>query len=156
MYATSSRNECSLCESTLLKLVGFIKFMSLTWIKGNTLLDSLLHLENMISIQVYCNCAVFCGTTKCITHKNFFLCLCSFLYRIFAAHVVVQFTLRLLHKELPSLSETDASHTLCRAFIFVCRQIYNTFEGLQVLRPYGLHKALAAEWKKVTTPHLCM
>lgn len=70
--------------------------------------------------------------------------------------MIVQFTLRLLRKDLPSLSETDASHTLCRAFIFVCRQIYNTFEGLQVLRPYGLHKTLAAEWKKVPTPHFCM
>uniref|UniRef100_A0A8C4ECP3 Protein broad-minded n=1 Tax=Dicentrarchus labrax TaxID=13489 RepID=A0A8C4ECP3_DICLA len=58
--------------------------------------------------------------------------------RTFAAHVTVQFTLRLLDKELSSLSESDTSHTLCGAFIFVCRQIYNTCEGLQVLRPYGL------------------
>uniref|UniRef100_A0A3B5B6K5 Protein broad-minded n=1 Tax=Stegastes partitus TaxID=144197 RepID=A0A3B5B6K5_9TELE len=68
--------------------------------------------------------------------------------RTFAAHVIVQFTLRLLDKGLPSLSESDVSHTLCGAFIFVCRQIYNTCEGLQVLRPYGLHKAVAAAWKK--------
>uniref|UniRef100_A0A3Q1J5H0 Protein broad-minded n=1 Tax=Anabas testudineus TaxID=64144 RepID=A0A3Q1J5H0_ANATE len=68
-----------------------------------------------------------------------------------AAHVVVQFTLRLLHKEFPSLSESDAYHTLCGAFIFVCRQIYNTFEGLQVLRPYGLHRALAAAWKQTSS-----
>ncbi|KAF3703043.1 Protein broad-minded TBC1 domain family member 32 [Channa argus] len=68
--------------------------------------------------------------------------------RTCAAHVVVQFTLRLLNNDLSSLSESDVSHTLCGAFIFVCRQIYNTFEGLQVLRPYGLHKALAAAWKK--------
>ncbi|KAI3364478.1 hypothetical protein L3Q82_011270 [Scortum barcoo] len=68
--------------------------------------------------------------------------------RTFAAHVIVQFTLRLLDKELSSLSESDVSHTLCGAFIFVCRQMYNTCEGLQVIRPYGLHKAVAAAWKK--------
>ncbi|KAM4522649.1 protein broad-minded isoform 1-T2 [Odontesthes bonariensis] len=71
--------------------------------------------------------------------------------RTFAAHVIVQFTLRLLDKGLPSLSESDAPHALCGAFIFVCRQIYNTCEGLQLLRPYGLHKAIAAAWKKVSS-----
>uniref|UniRef100_A0AAQ5YRS7 Protein broad-minded n=1 Tax=Amphiprion ocellaris TaxID=80972 RepID=A0AAQ5YRS7_AMPOC len=71
--------------------------------------------------------------------------------RTFAAHVIVQFTLRLLDKGLPSLSESDVSHTLCGAFIFVCRQIYNTCEGLQVLRPYGLHKAVAAAWKQTSS-----
>ncbi|XP_029318719.1 LOW QUALITY PROTEIN: protein broad-minded [Cottoperca gobio] len=67
------------------------------------------------------------------------------------AHVIVQFTLRLLDKDLSSLSESDMSHTSCGAFIFVCRQIYNTCEGLQVLRPYGLHKAVAAAWKKTSS-----
>lgn len=71
------------------------------------------------------------------------------LCRTFAAHVIVQFTLRLLDEELSSLRGSDVSHSLCGAFIFVCRQIYNTCEGLQVLRPYGLHKAVAAAWKKV-------
>ncbi|XP_068198056.1 protein broad-minded isoform X2 [Antennarius striatus] len=71
--------------------------------------------------------------------------------RTFAAHVIVQFTLKLLDKELPSLSESDVSRTLCGAFIFVCRQMYNTCEGLQVLRSYGLHKALAAAWKKTSS-----
>ncbi|KAM3602933.1 uncharacterized protein V6R79_013540 [Siganus canaliculatus] len=65
-----------------------------------------------------------------------------------AAHIIVQFTLRLLNKEVYSLSESDLFHPLCGAFIFVCRQIYNTCEGLQVLRPYGLHKAVAAAWRK--------
>ena len=84
------------------------------------------------------------------------LSLSSLLCRTFAAHVIVQFTLRLLDKGLPSLSESAASHTLCGAFIFVCRQMYNTCEGLQLLRPYGLHKAIAAAWKKVTAAHLCL
>ncbi|TMS11937.1 Protein broad-minded, partial [Larimichthys crocea] len=71
--------------------------------------------------------------------------------RTFAAHVIVQFALRLLEKELSSQSESDVSRALCGAFIFVCRQIYNTCEGLQVLRPYGLHKAVAAAWKKTSS-----
>nr|XP_020471046.1 protein broad-minded isoform X2 [Monopterus albus] len=71
--------------------------------------------------------------------------------RTSAAHVIVSLTLKLLDEELSSLSESDASHTLCGAFIFVCRQMYNTCEGLQVLRPYGLHKAVAAAWKKTSS-----
>uniref|UniRef100_A0AAX7U2X2 Protein broad-minded n=1 Tax=Astatotilapia calliptera TaxID=8154 RepID=A0AAX7U2X2_ASTCA len=71
--------------------------------------------------------------------------------RTFAAHIIVQFTQRLLDKELPSLCESDMPHSLCGAFILVCRQMYNTCEGLQVLRPYGLHKALAAAWKKTSS-----
>lgn len=69
--------------------------------------------------------------------------------RTFAAHVIVQFTLKLLNKELPGLSDPEFFYSLCGAFIFVCRQMYNTCEGLQVLRPYGLHKALAAAWTQI-------
>ncbi|XP_058470167.1 protein broad-minded [Solea solea] len=68
-----------------------------------------------------------------------------------AALVVVQFTLRLLNKELPSLSESEAPPALCGAFVFVCRQMYNTCEGLQVLMPHGLHTAVAAAWKKTSS-----
>ncbi|XP_041660694.1 protein broad-minded [Cheilinus undulatus] len=71
--------------------------------------------------------------------------------RTCAAHVTVQFTLRLLTKKLSSLSDPDVSHALCGAFIFVCRQIYNTCEGLQVLRPYSLHRAVAAVWKETSS-----
>ncbi|KAG7508076.1 hypothetical protein JOB18_002477 [Solea senegalensis] len=68
-----------------------------------------------------------------------------------AALVVVRFTLRLLNKELPSLSESEAPPAPCGAFIFVCRQMYNTCEGLQVLMPHGLHTAVAAAWKKTSS-----
>ncbi|XP_076612190.1 protein broad-minded isoform X3 [Chaetodon auriga] len=71
--------------------------------------------------------------------------------RTFAAHIIVQFTLRLLDEEPSWLSQPDPSRSLCGAFIFVCRQMYNTCEGLQVLRPYGLHKAIAAAWKKTSS-----
>uniref|UniRef100_A0A671V4Z7 Protein broad-minded n=1 Tax=Sparus aurata TaxID=8175 RepID=A0A671V4Z7_SPAAU len=88
------------------------------------------------------------GLSLFLYEKNLVVALSE---RTFAAHVIVQFTLRLLDKELSSLSESDLSDTLCGAFIFVCRQIYNTCEGLQVLRPYGLHKAVAAAWKKTSS-----
>uniref|UniRef100_A0A8D0CYK9 Protein broad-minded n=1 Tax=Sander lucioperca TaxID=283035 RepID=A0A8D0CYK9_SANLU len=102
---------------------------------------------------------IFLSTTSHIVHikKNLVSCVScqqislSLICRTFAAHVIVQFTLRLLDKELSSLSESDMSHTSCGAFIFVCRQMYNTCEGLQVLRPYGLHKAVAAAWKKTSS-----
>lgn len=71
------------------------------------------------------------------------------LCRTTAALVIVHFTLKLLNRELPTLSDSDSYSTLCGAFIFVCRQMYNTCEGLQVLRPHGLHEAVAAAWKKV-------
>ncbi|XP_054617419.1 protein broad-minded [Dunckerocampus dactyliophorus] len=71
--------------------------------------------------------------------------------RTSAAYVVVQFTLKLLDEELSSPCEADAPRALCGAFIFVCRQMYNTCEGLQVLRPYGLHKAAAAAWRKISS-----
>ncbi|XP_029705480.1 protein broad-minded-like isoform X2 [Takifugu rubripes] len=71
--------------------------------------------------------------------------------RTFAAHVLAQFTTRLLGEELSSPSQHAVSRTLCGAFIFVCRQIYNTCEGLQVLQPYGLHRAIAAAWRKASS-----
>lgn len=72
--------------------------------------------------------------------------------RTFAAHVLAQFTARLLGEELSSPSPPALSRTLCGAFVFVCRQIYNTCEGLGVLQPYGLHRAIAAAWRKVRGP----
>ncbi|CAL1586616.1 unnamed protein product [Knipowitschia caucasica] len=67
--------------------------------------------------------------------------------RTSVAHIIVQFTLKLLRKELP-LSDPELS-AVCGAFIFVCRQIYNTCDGLQVLWPYRLHTVLATQWKKI-------
>lgn len=143
----------------MVKLVGFIKFK----IRDVVHMPLTSFIFRKKSTSVHHNSQIFCFNVFIFfvaqyvlhTHKSFFVYHLS-LYRILAAHVIVQFTLRLLHKELPSLSESDASSTLCGAFIFVCRQIYNTFEGLHVLQPYSLHKALAAAWKKVPSPHLWM
>ncbi|XP_030201530.1 protein broad-minded isoform X1 [Gadus morhua] len=66
-----------------------------------------------------------------------------------ASHIIVQFTQRLLDKDLPSLGRWEMSPAVCGAFLFACRQMYNTCEGLQILRPYGLHSCIAAALKEV-------
>ncbi|XP_028653624.1 protein broad-minded [Erpetoichthys calabaricus] len=68
--------------------------------------------------------------------------------RMSAAHVIVQFTQKLLIEDVPALSECETLSAIKGAFIFVCRQMYNTCEGLEVLKPYGLHNCIAEAWKK--------
>lgn len=72
-------------------------------------------------------------------------------FSISAAHVIVQFTQALLAKELRACEELQNSAAVKGAFIFVCRQMYHTCEGLQVLRPYSLHECIAQAWRKVTS-----
>ncbi|XP_063079150.1 protein broad-minded isoform X1 [Engraulis encrasicolus] len=68
-----------------------------------------------------------------------------------AAHIIVQFTQRLLAMEVVGvLAGPDAHMAVSGAFIFVCRQMYHTCEGLQALRPYGLHGCIAATWRKAS------
>ncbi|XP_048841118.1 protein broad-minded [Brienomyrus brachyistius] len=63
-----------------------------------------------------------------------------------AAHVIVRFTQRLLACEW----ELGAAH-VAGAFIFTCRQMYNTCEGLHALRAYGLHDCIARAWRKASS-----
>ncbi|XP_062858509.1 protein broad-minded isoform X2 [Trichomycterus rosablanca] len=70
---------------------------------------------------------------------------------ICAAHAIVQFTQALLDRELRACPELHASDAVKGAFIFVCRQMYNTCEGLQVLRPYNLHEGIAQAWRKASS-----
>ncbi|XP_063245966.1 protein broad-minded isoform X3 [Prinia subflava] len=67
-----------------------------------------------------------------------------------AAHVLVQFTKKLLHDDIPLLSESELMPVVKGAFIFVCRQMYRTSEGLQMLIPYGLHETIAEAWRKTS------
>ncbi|XP_063773307.1 protein broad-minded isoform X2 [Pseudophryne corroboree] len=64
------------------------------------------------------------------------------------AHVIAQFSKKLLNEDIPDLTESDLLPVLKGSFIFVCRQIYHTCEGLQVLTPYQLHDCIAGAWKK--------
>ncbi|XP_064505724.1 protein broad-minded isoform X3 [Pseudopipra pipra] len=65
-----------------------------------------------------------------------------------AAHVIVQFTKKLLHDDLSLLSGSELLPVVKGAFIFICRQMYRTCEGLQMLIPYGLHESIAEAWRK--------
>nr|XP_014433426.1 protein broad-minded isoform X2 [Pelodiscus sinensis] len=67
-----------------------------------------------------------------------------------AAHTIFQFTKKLLEENISVLSGTEMLPALKGAFIFVCRQMYGTCEGLQVLIPYGLHESIAEAWKKAS------
>ncbi|XP_039384714.1 protein broad-minded isoform X2 [Mauremys reevesii] len=68
-----------------------------------------------------------------------------------AAHTIIQFTKKLLDENISVLSGTEMLPALKGAFIFVCRQMYGTCEGLQVLIPYGLHESIADAWKKASS-----
>ncbi|XP_064564037.1 protein broad-minded isoform X2 [Zonotrichia leucophrys gambelii] len=67
-----------------------------------------------------------------------------------AAHVLVQFTKKLLHDDISLLSGSEFMPVVKGAFIFVCRQMYRTCEGLQMLIPYGLHESIAEAWRKTS------
>nr|XP_014349915.1 PREDICTED: protein broad-minded isoform X2 [Latimeria chalumnae] len=67
-----------------------------------------------------------------------------------AAHIIAQFTKKLLDEEIPALSESETFPSLKGTFLFVCRQMYNTCEGLHVLISYGLHESIAEAWKKAS------
>ncbi|KAM9382591.1 protein broad-minded [Phaethornis superciliosus] len=67
-----------------------------------------------------------------------------------AVHVIVQFTKKLLHDNISLLSGSKRLPAVKGAFIFVCRQMYRTCEGLQILIPYGLHESIGEAWKKMS------
>ncbi|XP_075453871.1 protein broad-minded isoform X2 [Ascaphus truei] len=67
---------------------------------------------------------------------------------LIGAHSIAQFTKKLLSEDIPVLFESEMLPVLNGSFIFVCRQIYHTCEGLQVLIPYKLHECIADAWKK--------
>ncbi|XP_029452272.1 protein broad-minded [Rhinatrema bivittatum] len=69
---------------------------------------------------------------------------------VIGAHTIAQFTKKLLSEDIAVLSESEMLPVLKGAFIFVCRQMYNTCEGLHVLIPYGLHESIAESWKKTS------
>ncbi|KAF1651391.1 Protein broad-minded, partial [Eudyptes chrysocome] len=67
-----------------------------------------------------------------------------------AVHVIVQFTKKLLHDDISLLSGSEILPVVKGAFIFVCRQMYRTCEGLQMVIPYGLHESIGEAWKKMS------
>ncbi|XP_062953804.1 protein broad-minded isoform X2 [Cynocephalus volans] len=68
------------------------------------------------------------------------------------AHIIAQFSKKLLDEEISIFSGSELLPVVKAAFISVCRQIYGSCEGLQVLIPYSLHESLAKAWKKTSLP----
>ena len=68
------------------------------------------------------------------------------IYRSTVANTVARFIV----KSLPLVpSATPPSHVL-GAWLFICRQLYNTGEGLVVLEPFQLHLHIARAHKTVS------
>ncbi|XP_004393001.1 PREDICTED: protein broad-minded isoform X2 [Odobenus rosmarus divergens] len=79
------------------------------------------------------------------------------------AHIIAQFSKKLLDEDISIFSGSEMLPVVKGAFISVCRQIYGTCEGLQVLIPYSLHESIAKAWKKtsllserIPTPVKCL
>uniref|UniRef100_A0A2K5RDT7 Protein broad-minded n=1 Tax=Cebus imitator TaxID=2715852 RepID=A0A2K5RDT7_CEBIM len=66
------------------------------------------------------------------------------------AHIIAQFSKKLLDEDISIFSGSEMLPVVKGAFISVCRQIYSTCEGLQVLITYNLHESLAKAWKKTS------
>uniref|UniRef100_A0A8C3I1W6 Protein broad-minded n=1 Tax=Chrysemys picta bellii TaxID=8478 RepID=A0A8C3I1W6_CHRPI len=133
---------------------------------SNTVIDALLHpIHNLLNgTEIYINCpetslihiadilariaAVEDGLSLVLYGGNMSSAKKDSLT---AAHTIVQFTKKLLDENVSVLSGTEMLPALKGAFIFVCRQMYGTCEGLQVLIPYGLHKSIADAWKKASS-----
>ncbi|XP_019490139.1 PREDICTED: protein broad-minded-like, partial [Hipposideros armiger] len=64
------------------------------------------------------------------------------------AHTIAQFSKKLLDEDISIFSGSEMLPAVTGALISVCRQIYGTCEGLQVLMPYSLHESIAKAWKK--------
>lgn len=66
---------------------------------------------------------------------------CIFECRFAPAHVIIEFTKKSLTDNLRgNVMLSPASVT---AFLFVCRQLYNSCEGLLLVSHYGLHQCIA-------------
>ncbi|XP_074043569.1 protein broad-minded isoform X3 [Macrotis lagotis] len=66
------------------------------------------------------------------------------------AHLIAQFSKKLLDEDISIFPGSEMLPVVKGAFISVCRQMYSTCEGLQVLIPYNLHYSIAKAWKKVS------
>ncbi|XP_072499272.1 protein broad-minded isoform X6 [Notamacropus eugenii] len=66
------------------------------------------------------------------------------------AHLIAQFSKKLLDEDISVFSGSELLPVVKGAFISVCRQMYSTCEGLQVLIPYNLHDSIAKAWKKIS------
>ncbi|GFO20670.1 protein broad-minded [Plakobranchus ocellatus] len=62
-----------------------------------------------------------------------------------AAHLIAEFTKKALSEKL----SPPCPSAVTGAYLYVCRQLYNTCEGLLVLSQYELHTCIAQTWRKL-------
>lgn len=65
-----------------------------------------------------------------------------------AAHIIAKFTKKALLGEIPRDSSSAPSKNVIGAYLYICRQLYNTCEGLLVLYQYDLHNVIVRVWKE--------
>ena len=73
-------------------------------------------------------------------------------FRSSPAHVLALFARRGLAGELPRTAHGPIANAVIGSFVYVCRQLYGTCEGLLVLSTYALHTAIAEAWNQVRQP----
>lgn len=64
-----------------------------------------------------------------------------------AVHIIAEFTKKALLNKLPCEAGPVPSPAVIGAYLYICRQLYNTCEGLLVLYPYDLHIVAAGAWR---------
>ncbi|XP_041376240.1 protein broad-minded-like isoform X2 [Gigantopelta aegis] len=65
-----------------------------------------------------------------------------------AAHIIAMFTKKSLISSSSASKCSQPSLTVIGAYLYICRQLYNTCEGLLVLYPYDLHVHIAKAGKE--------
>ncbi|XP_050398519.1 protein broad-minded isoform X2 [Patella vulgata] len=60
-------------------------------------------------------------------------------------HYICEFTKKCLRKELPA-GISVPSRTVIGVYLYICRQLYITCDGLHILLPYNLHTYIADAW----------
>lgn len=70
------------------------------------------------------------------------------IFRFSPAHTIAQFAKKALSDRLAGGTPSKA---VISGFLFVCRQLYNTCDGLMVLNHYELHQYVANAWSKVSS-----
>eukprot|EP00057_Strongylocentrotus_purpuratus_P010856 XP_011665330.1 PREDICTED: protein broad-minded [Strongylocentrotus purpuratus] len=67
-----------------------------------------------------------------------------------AVHIISEFCKRAMDQPVGTEFLTQPSRPVIGVFLYVCRQLYCTPEGLLILHPYGLHHSVANAWREVS------
>ncbi|XP_041453945.1 protein broad-minded-like [Lytechinus variegatus] len=67
-----------------------------------------------------------------------------------AVHIISEFCNRAMDQPIATEFQTQPSRPVIGVFLYVCRQLYSTSEGLLILHPYGLHHSVANAWREVS------